>query len=140
MTNGKVLRKGDEVTFGSVSCRIGFTAPAPDRPPPGLEQFDNIRLKRRVHVGEGGDIYEGEIQFSKGPRPVAVRIFPAGLSVQQDVVSRLAGGALEAAKFRHPNIVAVYPHGPAARQANAGIWRRNTWLVVACATDCGRGR
>jgi serine/threonine protein kinase len=40
-----------------------------------------------------------------------VRVFPANLSVQVDVVGRLARGALEAAKFRHPNIVRVYRMG-----------------------------
>lgn len=111
VTNGKVLRAGDEVGFGEVVCKVAFAAPATDRPPAEWLAFDNIRLSRRIHSGEGGEIFQGEIVFTKGPRPVAVRVFPESLSVQQDVVQRLARGALEAAKFRHRNIVRVYRMG-----------------------------
>jgi serine/threonine protein kinase len=118
IVNGKIVRQGDEIKVGTVTCRVTFGAASPDRPPPGLTEFDNIRLVRRLHSGDGGDLYEGEIHFSKGPRPVAVRLFPASLSVQGEEVRRLARGALEAARFRHPNIVRVYRMGrlPPARK------------------------
>ena len=75
----------------------------------GRTLSQRYRLTARVSGGPLGDVYEAEDTLLK--RPVALKVLPHSLSIDDSVVERFRAEAGAVARLTHPNTVSIYDWG-----------------------------
>ena len=92
------------------------TVPAQDWDPPAAEEVDgwfgDYQVDRLIGRGAMGAVYHAV--HSKLDREVAIKLLPAILAAQPDMVARFERAARALARLSHPNIVGLHDFGRTA--------------------------
>jgi serine/threonine protein kinase len=94
------------------ALRVADAAPAGTEAPLPFERLGPYRIVKRLGRGGMGDVYLGYEEALQ--RKVAIKVLPADLARQAELVERFQVEATAIAQLAHPNIVPIYAIGGAA--------------------------